>query len=218
MSIEEIKNLIGEITENTFKVIKNVYEFQKETKPEERKSLKDVGSRIIFPRYYSHNNTSSKEEDRISEQELRFIFVEQLNKYASEKEIDNLYYSVETPTENMYNFQGEDPKVIERNDENSHGVSARTDLAIYTYEEQKFNRRCLIEFKALNPGKKNYEKDFFKLNTESAGLKYFIQIIKNSDNGTIKSLTDKTKSARNTQYKCYCLEDGTLIPIDTDTD
>ena len=40
-------------------------------------------------------------EMRISEQELRFVFVEEFK-----KEHPNLFYSVETPTENKYKFKG----------------------------------------------------------------------------------------------------------------
>lgn len=114
------KTDIEEIIDKTFKVIKQVYNNQREACP----GNEQAGSRILFPKY--SENRKSNERDRISEQELRFIFVEQLNKHADEKNID-LYYSVETPTMNPYVFKDKDnPKVDED------GISANIDLVIYT--------------------------------------------------------------------------------------
>lgn len=207
MNQSELKTLIDEIIDNTFKVIKEVYVHQNEP----NKKSSNVGSRIIFPRYYIHKKGREKEKrkdyNRISEQELRFIFVEQLNKYADQNNID-IYYSVETPTKNAYRFSSENkdaPKV-----DNENGVSARTDLTIYEKEGDKFTKKALIEFKALNPVIENYEKDFCKLNNEEeTSIKYFIQIIKNYDKRTLKSIKDKIKSKKDIiNYKCYCLDKG----------
>lgn len=197
------KEIIEEITRRTFDVIKKVYDFQRETNPENKKSLPEIGSRILFPKY--SENRKSKVTDRISEQELRFIFVEQLNKYADENNID-LYYSVETPTDDSYNFSKEIPELSED------GVSARTDLSIH---DKHFNRICLIEFKALNPKAKNYEKDILKLQRGSAELKYFIHIIKNYNKGTLNSLKEKTDKMKDTdiQYRCYCLDKGKVVDL-----
>ena len=199
------KEIIEEITQRTFEVIKKVYDFQRETNPKNRKSLQEIDSRILFPKYSEHRKTS--EIDRISEQELRFIFVEQLNKYADEKNID-LYYSVETPTDDPYDFSKDIPETSEG------GVSARTDLSIH---DKNFNRLCLIEFKALNPKKKNYEKDILKLQRGSVELKYFIHIIKNYNKGTIKNLKEKTCKIKATdiQYRCYCLDKGEIIDLES---
>lgn len=197
------KKIIEEITSRTFEVIKKVYYYQKENNPENRKNLSEVGSRILFPKYSEHRK--SQETDRISEQELRFIFVEQLNKYADENNID-LYYSVETPTVDQYDFSKDSPEVSED------GVSARTDLSIH---DKYFNRICLIEFKALNPATKNFEKDILKLQHASTELKYFIHIIKNYNRGTIDSLKEKTDKIKSTdiQYRCYCLDKGEVIDL-----
>ena len=167
MNTTELQGIIESIIDETFKVIKNVYDFQKESNPENKKNLSEIGSRILFPKYSEHRK--SQEKDRISEQELRFIFVEQLNKCAQKQNID-LYYSVETPTDDSYDFSKEVPEL------SADGVSARTDLTIH---DKHFNRICLIEFKALNPTRKNYEKDILKLQRASTELKYFIHVIKN---------------------------------------
>ena len=205
MNQSELKTLIDKIIDNTFKVIKEVYVHQNENKPNKKSS--NVGSRILFPKY-------SSGDTRISEQELRFIFIEQFYAYINgHKELNNLYYSVETPTEENYIFSKDkgDPKVVDKKDKNGNkGVSARTDLTIYEKEGDKFTKKALIEFKARNPVIENYEKDFCKLNNEeNTSIKYFIQIIKNYDKETLKSIKDKIKNKNdNINYKCYCLDKG----------
>lgn len=203
------KEIIEKIIKDTFNVIKEVYEYQKESNKESNavQSPQKIDSRIIFPKY--SNRKDSKREDRISEQELRFIFVEQLNRYASENG-EEIYYSVETPTEKKYVFSKDvDPRVATQDDiNNKKGVSARTDLVIYKKDKDEFKKVALIEFKALNPIGRNYEKDFCKLNNEGGKdiLKYFIQIVKNYDKGTINSIKDKIKNKGDVIYKCYCLD------------
>ena len=67
----------------------------------ERKSGTSL-ERLIFPNIFPSKEISEKELEkqfRISEQELRFLFVEEFL-----KDPNNGYYSVETPTENKYRF------------------------------------------------------------------------------------------------------------------
>ena len=115
----DYKEIIDEIIKETFKVIKDVYDNQRESKPKVDQSS-PIGSRIIFPKYFNKNKEKGKsgnKEDRISEQELRFIFVEQLEYYLSKNNISNIYYSVETPTENKYVFPEEgSPRVADEDD------------------------------------------------------------------------------------------------------
>lgn len=220
MNQSELKTLIEKIIDNTFKVIKEVYVHQNENKPNKKSS--NVGSRIIFPQYHIHKKKKEKRKDynRISEQELRFIFVEQLNKYADQNNID-IYYSVEAPTKNAYIFSSENndaPKV-----DNENGISARTDLVIYKKDGTSFTKIALIEFKALNPDIINYEKDFCKLNEEDCKSKYFIQIIKNYNARTIESIRKKIKSKDKDKdkgiiYKCYCLDKGEDITTEITPD
>lgn len=210
------KEIIEKIIKDTFNVIKEVYEYQKESNKESNavQSPQKIGSRIIFPK-------NSNEEDRISEQELRFIFVEQFNKSEEVKE-NQLFYSVETPTKSFYYFSGEEgPKCIPDKEHNEHkgeegaGRSGNIDLVIFQRNGKNVNRVALIEFKALNPVKKSYEKDFCKLNNEGESegiLKYFIQIVKNHDGRTIESINDKIKSKKDDViYKCFCLGTGKEI-------
>lgn len=92
---EHVKKIIAQ----TFEVIKKVYDTQKEEFGNSSEFC-ESGSRIIFPKYSGRYRNG---ETRISEQELRFIFVEQFNKYCK-KNSWNAYYSVETPTEEKYIF------------------------------------------------------------------------------------------------------------------
>lgn len=84
------KQHVINIIDQTFEVIKKVYDTQKEDFGNSSELCKS-GSRIIFPKYSGRYRNGGT---RISEQELRFIFVEQFNKYC-EKNSWNAYYSVE---------------------------------------------------------------------------------------------------------------------------
>ena len=206
------KDVIERVIKSTFTTIKKVYDCQKEYKKEsEYKFYDDVGSRIVFPTY------SDRSSIRISEQELRFIFVEQFNKVVENlKDIGHdLYYSVETPTREKYIFskQKGGPIKVEKDNngvkKDENGVSARTDLTILKkINNNNFERVALIEFKALNPETHSYSKDICKLENEGCELKYFIQIIEKYDGDTIKSLNNKTYKMKDKgiNYRCCCLD------------
>lgn len=241
--MDNISKIIEEITRRSFKVIKKVYASQREAKQENKENLPEIGSRILIPKYSEHRKPSEKdrtkpsEKDRISEQELRFIFVEQLNKYADENNID-LYYSVETPTDKSYVFDEDNggPKVVSKSNktdggENENiinkGVSARIDLVIMAKEaDGTFKRVALIEFKAHNPDVNDYRKDICKLINEERDnpdcLKYFIQIINvkneqrtwnNIENKKITAIDDlkeKKNIEYSIEYRCFNLNSMNL--------
>lgn len=220
--MDNISKIIEEITRRSFKVIKKVYAFQREAESENKENLPEIGSRILFPKYSEHRKPSEK--DRISEQELRFIFVEQLNKYADENNID-LYYSVETPTDKSYVFDEDNggPTVVAPKGK---GVSARIDLAIMAKDAGNFKRIALIEFKAHNPDVNDYRKDICKLINEERDnpdcLKYFIQIINvkneqrtwnNIENKKITAIDDlkeKKNIEYSIEYRCFNLNSMNL--------
>lgn len=180
---EHIENVIN----RTFEIIKKVYDNQQELNGIK---VKGSGSRIIFP-------LKRDKETRISEQELRFIFVEQLNNEIEENW--DIYYSVETPTRDTYYFKGENP------DRKDDGQSANFDLVIH---DSNLKRIALIEFKANNPDEHEYKKDFAKLNNVKEGdglLRYFIEIIKASDNGTFKNIHGKIQGNESI-FRCYTLD------------
>ena len=197
----DIKNIINEITTKTFDVLKKVYANQKEGC---EFTQCDNGSRLIFPHY---STVYRDGETRISEQELRFVFIEQFNAYCAENNL-KLFYSVETPTEYKYTFTD---KNNPHKDEN--GQSAMVDLCIH---DEKLERIALIEFKALNPDEFCYEKDFCKLNEEKGANPeletFFIMMVKKSDTSTYGNIRKKIENkGEHTVFRCYDLEAGKEI-------
>lgn len=187
---EHIESIISE----TFRVIQEVYDYQKET--DEGAGISSRQSRIIFP-------VKRDGEVRISEQELKFVFVEQLN--LEIKKGWDVFYSVETPTKDTYRFSNVDmPK------SDSTGLSANFDLVIH---DRNFKRIALIEFKANNPSKYGYQKDFVKLNNSKeygdGVLRYFIELVKSASDRTISSLCDKIRGSESI-FRCYSLTNGEI--------
>ena len=112
-----------------------------------------TSSQLIFP----HSN---KGDVRHSEQELRQIFLRNV-----EKDSDKTYfYSIETPTEYGYRFK--DPKnlKVDENHKKGEHQAARFDVSLYNDKYELLNH---IEFKYGNPKKKTpICKDFLKLAAE----------------------------------------------------
>lgn len=201
MEKEELKKHMDEIIRLTFKRLGNAYRNQEVNKTEFEK----VGSRLVFPSYYKEKEAT---ETRISEQELRFIFVEVFNAYCDMEQLD-LYYSVETPTKDTYINFADSTKTPKAD---PIGRCAEFDLVIF---DEKMNRRCLVEFKANNASEHDHKKDFVKLNNINEGdndiLRYFVEIVKSyTDNGkrsTVSSLSGKIKNdLGNVLFRCYALE------------
>lgn len=200
----DVKKVINEITGKTFEVLKKLYDNQKEGHDYIQGNN---GSRLIFPHYSTIYRNG---ETRISEQELRFVFIEQFNVYCEKEKLD-LYYSVETPTEYKYSFTDKtDP-----HKDDKRGQSAMVDLCIH---DSDFKRIALIEFKALNPDKFCYDKDFCKLTAEKQGdsnlVTFFIMIVKNSDSATTESIYTKSEKKGETVLRCFNLENGIEITED----
>ena len=202
MEQKKLEEIINSIVDETFKVLKMVYQNQKEGKPCRIDNLDSrIDSRIVFPRYSTLYRDG---ETRISEQELRFAFVEQFNKNNDVKE-HNLFYSVETPTELKYSFKDKtNPKP------DANGQSAMVDLAIHN---ENYERIALIEFKALNPDEFCYKKDFCKLTAEWENderlTTFFVMILKYSDKGTEISVKKKMSAKHDhTHFRCYDLSKG----------
>ena len=143
-------------------------------------------SGLIFPKYRK-DNSSNKAKIRISEQEARLCYCFNLN--------NNKYkypYSIETPTSELYCFNKES---TDNNDEPiEKGRSALSDLSIY--DNSLENKLVNVEFKAHNPKQESYNKDIEKLIKEGVRGNWF-HLLKNTNNGTIKSLNRKFKSALN---------------------
>ena len=208
MEDEIVKKHIDVIIENTFNTISEVYRTQMEN--QKIGTHNNKSSRIIFP--LKRESKDKKEEFRISEQELRFVFVEEFNKYCSENW--DAYYSVETPTSKRYDFSNkEKPCKVDY----PKGQSAMVDFSIFLKEQDKLTRVALIEFKALNPDKQSYMKDYVKLLNEDQKFVYFIMIVKSANNRTIKSIADKINASyanagldtgKTVEFRCLDLGKG----------
>ena len=211
MEDEIVKNHIDVIIKNTFNTISEVYRTQMEN--QKIGTYNNNSSRIIFP--LKRESKDKKEEFRISEQELRFVFVEEFNKYCPKNW--DAYYSVETPTSKRYDFSNkENPCKVDY----PKGQSAMVDFSIFLKEQDKLTRVALIEFKALNPDKQSYMKDYVKLLNEDQKFVYFIMIVKSANDRTIKSIAEKIKASydnagldteKKVEFRCLDLGTGKEI-------
>lgn len=176
MSNIDIQKIIDEVKEE----IKKVYATQIKSTANAiaTKNATGKNSHILFPKY-SENNKTKKGKIRISEQELRFIFVEQITKNT------NLYCSVETPTHFTY-------KSARDKQEPSIGgsMSGKIDLTLYETPDPD-KPIAFIEFKFGNLSKNDKENglnqelkyDFIKLVAESQHyhcLGFSLHLIENS--------------------------------------
>ena len=171
METQALKEKIEKFVKATFEELDNVY------------YSPCNNARIIFPKY-------AEGKVRVSEQELRCVFIHKLHQLCHE-----LYYSVETPSKNKYRFTDKDnPKI-----DTTGGESARIDLTIHENGDPN-KRLCIVEFKAHGGTSEcNYKKDLLKLYTEpEGGLRYFIQIFESYDDGTRKSVGQKLQ--KSSQY------------------
>ena len=204
---EKDQLFIEELIVDTFNEIDKVYN---NSLQKEKTDVVVSGSRLIFPKYSSANQTNP-DKLRVSEQELRFTFVELFSKKCEQQKAD-YHYSIETPTEMKYVFSEKvfSGKYLPRKaDGEDKGKSARFDLTIY---DSNLNAICHIEFKNNDSNYNNYEKDFLKLSTEGTGLLcYFIDLIESSDSGTLKNgikpRLQKVNSEyfSNVKYIAHCL-------------
>ena len=211
MEDEIVKKHSDVIIKKTFNTISVVYRTQMEN--QKIGTYNNNSSRIIFP--LKRESKDKKEEFRISEQELRFVFVEEFNKYCSKNW--DAYYSVETPTSKRYDFSNKEmPCKVDY----PNGQSAMVDFSIFLKEQDKLTRVALIEFKALNPDKQSYMKDYVKLLNEDQKFVYFIMIVKSANDRTIKSIAEKIKASydnagldteKKVEFRCLDLGTGKEI-------
>jgi len=144
---------------------------------------------LIFPQKVQAKGAKLK--DRISEQELRLLFIEEFKKANKA-----LFYSIETPTQKKYKF-GKKYKDI-KIDKN--GQSASLDMCVFKRNSSNYERILNIEFKHKNTGIKNIAKDILKLlSEEQHGA--FIHILDNTNKGTLCN-KDKT-GVFNKLYKSF---------------
>lgn len=206
MTKEELIDVINKIIDQTFDRLDFVYQHHRES-PNLTELIKfeEEKSRLVFPMYGEHQNNAT----RISEQELRFAFVETFNEYCKHNSLD-LFYSVETPTKGRYSDFKSNPH---EEHEDGKGRSAEFDLVVYN---EKLERVCLIEFKANNADDLDHIKDFVKLNSLTEGSdnvpRFFVELIQSYTEGegktTIETLKKKIKQSKDRKFifRCYALE------------
>lgn len=180
MTTDQLKTYIDNILNDTFKRLNYAYRCNNEVDPEDKKTQnedkkphkEEIKTRLIFPR-------KRDKTPHVSEQELRFAFVEAFIKSGNKRNHD-LYYSIETPTTETYSFTGKGRR------------SGNFDVVIFNGNMQ---RVCLIEFKANNPDISKHKKDFEKLTnskeSKNAELRYFVEIVENDNSRTSKNLKEK---------------------------
>jgi len=178
---QDLKNALKSVIVNTFKTIDEIYENRN------GEITNSNGSRLIFP-CYSSQNITNQNQVRVSEQELRFVFIEEFCKYCDNNKLD-YYYSIETPSQFKYVFSEKIesgkplPRKADNNDESP--VSARFDMAIHDKDRKIV---ALIEFKNNESDSDKYEKDFIKLHEEKENrICLFIDLIEASNSGTLKN-------------------------------
>lgn len=166
---------------NTEKFIDNIINKvsnKLETLGDESSTSESQGTRLIFPKYRNG-------EKRVSEQELRQLFIEEFNA-ACEDYNKEYQYSIETPTTEAYTLGNK----IE--DIRSGGRSGCIDMCIHSSDTK---RVAIIEFKANNASKFCHYKDFFKLTNEKIESvednRYFIQLIDSAEERTLNNLREK---------------------------
>ena len=151
-------------------------------------------SRLIFPKYCVGEHAKEGKNNRISEQEARFLFIRELENKKNEH---CFYYSIETPTKLPYRFSDKinkefKPQIVPVKDG---GQSASVDVTLYEKVKEQFCRKHLIEFKFGNV--KTCKKDFLKLlcDDNQCKINYFINILENCGHDTIESIHNKYKDS-----------------------
>ena len=201
--MNELNERIETILDETFKVIDTVFSCHRET----INFHPGKESRLVFPRYsLKHKDETEREpETRVSEQELRFAFVEKFNEICN-KEKWPYYYSIETPTEKRYVFAKETEPRVAKKDE---GVSGQFDLVVYNDQGERI---CYIEFKAGMSPEKEFAKDFLKQNKEVLNHEaYFVHLLSDSaDINTLNRIKNNRIIKRDrVKYVCHIIKGET---------
>jgi hypothetical protein len=218
MGKEEVERHVKNILGRTFDILKDAYWAQ----TEKSISVNKPKTHLIFPL------KKSDDSNRISEQELRFVFVEQLNEEIKGISTDgkkskewDVYYSVETPTYYNYSF-GDKPKDIICYKAKKEGRSGNIDLTIH---DNKGKRIALIEFKFDNVTEHAFKKDFEKLHEEQDEknkdfdpLRLFVLMLNSFKDNTKSSIRDAkispksvNKDYKNVYFCAYSLEKGDYV-------
>lgn len=209
-----MKDIIDSILERTIELLNDAYCCNKELGSNENKESE---TKLVFPQYRYN-------ESRVSEQELRFAFIEAFNeKFKGE---NPFFYSVEAPTKDEYIFSsggvlltypiaGDLKEWEEYNNDylnkyniKKRGESGKFDMVIYKKNiDNNLKRVCLLEFKANDTYVQHYQKDFVKLHNpkenekDEETLRYFIEIFqKPKPCGKFKDFIKMVKENQENHY------------------
>ena len=144
---------------------------------EENSAILGGVSPLVFP-------LKRSDSARFSEQEARFACTAVIERMSGLYSQD-VYYSVETPTEGLYSFSG------------TTAISASIDLSLYVpNSKHELIRRSHIECKAHNPTPTSIHKDIEKLCGEQVTnpkleCHAWFHLLKNRDSATFQSLFEK---------------------------
>ena len=151
----------------------------------------NYSERLIFP----NKKQARGNVKRISEQELRFLFIENFLKTN-----DDLFYSIETPTVEKYKFGKTYEKIIENIE--SPKISASIDMCVFRKNSNSYERLLNIEFKHKNTGIEKIAKDILKLMREEEDGA-FIHLLENIQDGTLCNSTEYKKGVFDKFYKSF---------------
>ena len=194
----DIETMMEILVKRTEKIVNEAYSCHKEGKSTRVSKMTSV----VFPLYSTDEEdkkVNKKNKTRISEQELRFAFVQVFQEYKC-KHHTNYLYGIEVPTKDKYLFTIEEEEEDENGNkkkkrkykpriDKENGRSGSFDMVIFN---EKLERVCLIEFKYNHPEKGSFAKDFLKLANLAEGeekiKRYFIHLMKDkaSDEENIK--------------------------------
>ena len=135
--------------------------FQKIINDKQIDNIDHESPQLIRPIYSPLNINNDEDKMRYSEQEVKITFIDKLKEFVHLKLNDDckkVYYSIETPTFDKYNFSKEDIPFVSPD-----GESGNIDLSIYSSEKYIEN---YIEFKYGTASSKKIMKDILKLANE----------------------------------------------------
>lgn len=144
---------------------------------------------LIFPKKIQKKGT--KHVNRISEQELRLLFIEEFK-----KDNPDLFYSIETPTVDKFRL-GKSYETIKSDID---GRSASLDMCIFERVSGVYKRILNIEFKHINRSIKRSGKDVMKLLQEKHDGA-FIHLLDNTFKDTL--CNKKETGVFNKLYKSF---------------
>ena len=132
------------VLDRTTEIVNYAYQYHREFHAKTPLMEGKPSTLLVFPRFFNSDNDKTTGWTRISEQELRFAFVQAFHEYVCEHKC-KYYYSVEPPTVDSYTFSKvEDDKRKKIDPIIGKGQSGNFDMAIY---DENLKRVCLIEFK-----------------------------------------------------------------------